>query len=89
MTDVIRRSTVPVRLLFADDGGYHHETVHLPGSALEGYDRLIDALREDPDVLAGLYVDVHRLCAAWVVDEADGGGDAAEASAAGAPVPGS
>ena len=64
-------SRVAVRLLFVDDGSYHHETVHLPESVFEGYDRLIDALREDPEVLKRTWVDVSRLCAAYRADEDD------------------
>lgn len=63
--------TVKVRLLFVDDGDYHREVVSLPGSSLEAYDRLIDAIREDPGILKGLYVDVERLCAAYLVGEED------------------
>lgn len=62
--------SVKVRLLFVDDGSYHHETLTLPDAALDGYDRLIDALREEPEVLARTYVDVERLCAAYVVEGA-------------------
>lgn len=63
--------SVTVRLLFVDEGSYHHETVALPDDVLEGYERLIDALREDPEVLKHTYVDVHRLCAAYVVEADD------------------
>lgn len=64
--------TVRVRLLFADEGGWHHEEMSLPSSVLEGYPRLIDCLREEPEVLRRVYVDVDRLSAAWIVeDEAD------------------
>lgn len=63
--------TVRVRLLFADDGGWHHEEVDLPADAVDGYERLIDCLREDPEVLKRIYVDIDRLGAAWVV-EAEG-----------------
>lgn len=61
--------TTRVRLLFADEGAYRHEVVSLPGDALDGYERLIDCLREEPAVLRRLYVDVERLCAAHVVDD--------------------
>lgn len=64
-------ATVRVRLLFVDEGSYHHEEVSVPAGALEGYDRLIDAVREDPVVLARLHVDVARLCAAWLVSDGD------------------
>ena len=60
-----------VRLLFADDGAYHRETLSLPAQALERYERLIDCLREDPEVLARVHVDVERLCAAYLVDADD------------------
>lgn len=62
-------SKVKVRLLFADDGEYHHETVEIPSDSVEKHERLIDCLREDPDVLARMYVDVDRLVSAHVKDE--------------------
>jgi hypothetical protein len=64
--------SVKVRLLFVDDGSYRNETILLPGGVLEGYDRLIDGLREAPEILARVYVDVDRLCAAHVVDGDEG-----------------
>lgn len=57
---------VRVRLLFADEGAFHHESVEIPPSVVEGYDRLIDGLREDPAVLKTVYLDLGRLTAAWV-----------------------
>ena len=62
---------VKVRLLFVDDGDYHREVVRLPAASLDPYDRLIDALREDPEILKTLQVDVERLCAAYLVDGDD------------------
>lgn len=61
------KSKVKVRLLFVDEGSYHHEEVEIPAESLKAYDRLIDCVREDETVLKGLYVDVERLCSAWVV----------------------
>jgi len=58
-----------VRLLFVDEGSYRHETVDLPDDSLEDHERLIDWVREDPRVLKRLFVDVGRLCAAYLVDE--------------------
>jgi hypothetical protein len=55
---------VKVRLLFVDEGSYHHEVVEIPASSMEAHDRLIDCMREDPAVLRRVYVDVDRLCAA-------------------------
>lgn len=65
-----------VRLLFVDDGSYHHERIRVPADAVDRYERLIDCLREEPAVLQRTYVDVDRLCSATVVDdEDDDGGD--------------
>lgn len=63
------KGTVKVRLLFVDDGSYHHEEIRVARSALDGHERLIDGLREDPQILRQLYVDVDRLCGAWVADD--------------------
>ena len=59
---------VKVRLLFVDEGSYHTEDVQLPADALDRYARLIDCVREDEAVQKRLYVDVERMCSAWVVD---------------------
>jgi hypothetical protein len=61
--------TVKIRLLFADDGAFHHELLALPAAVVEEYDRLIDGLREDPEVLKRMYVDLGRLAGAWVEEE--------------------
>lgn len=61
-----RKKTVTVRLLFVDEGSYHHEEVDLPADSVERYDRLIDCVREDAEVLKRLHVDVSRLCAAYL-----------------------
>lgn len=63
-----------VRLLFVDEGSYHHEEVTIPAEAMEGYERLIDCVREEPAVLRQLFVDVSRLCSAHVVEASDPGG---------------
>ena len=62
---------IKVRLLFSDSGAFHHEDLEIPASAMEGYDRLIDGLQENPDFLKGAYLDVGRLCAAWLVNGED------------------
>lgn len=64
-------ATHRVRLLFVDEGSYHHEEVVIPASSMDGYERLIDCVREDPEVLKRVFVDVDRLCAAYVVDGDD------------------
>jgi hypothetical protein len=59
---------VPVRLVFADRGTFHDVIVHLPADALGRHDRVVDALREDPDITARIYVNGRRLVAAIVIE---------------------
>jgi hypothetical protein len=56
---------VPVRLVFADRGSFHDVVVELPGAVLSRYERIIDALREDPEITGELFVDTRRLVAAF------------------------
>jgi hypothetical protein len=65
--------TVRVRLLFADQGTFHSETVHVPLDMLSRYDRLVDLLREEESVTRQLFVDMGRLVSAAVIgdDEQD------------------
>jgi len=60
---------VRLRLLFADDGEFHGEKIDVPAKSLGAYERLIDFLREDPQVLASLHIDMDRLCAAYRIDQ--------------------
>jgi hypothetical protein len=53
-------------LVFADRGSFHDLVVHLPTEALSRYERLIDALREDPGITAEIFVDPRRLIAAYI-----------------------
>jgi hypothetical protein len=62
---------VKVRLLFVDEGSYHEEVVSVPADAAARYERLIDVFLEDPEVLKGGYVDLDRLCGAWLMEEGD------------------
>ena len=57
-----------VRLLFVDDGRFHHEDIAIPTDTLSRHERLIDCLREEPEVLKHVFVDMARLCSAHVVD---------------------
>ena len=45
--------------------------IAVPASSLDGHDRLIDGLQEDPALLKDTYLDMERLCAAWKVDDED------------------
>lgn len=56
-----------VRLVFADRGSFHDLIIDVPSDAVGQYGRLIDALREDPRIAAGIYIDFRRLVAARVV----------------------
>ena len=62
---------VVVKLVFADRGSFHDVSVQLPASILERYSRIIDALREDPEITAQMYVDRRRLVAAYVEPDGD------------------
>jgi len=64
-------ATVPVRLVFADQGTFHAETVRIPAAVLGEYDRLIDLLREEESVTREIYVDLARLVSASVVNDGD------------------
>ncbi len=64
---------IPVRLVFADRGSFHELVVRLPAEVLNQYERIIDALREDPAITAEMFVDRRRLVAAFVDVEAGGG----------------
>jgi hypothetical protein len=60
---------VKVRLLFVDEGSYHHEVISVPVDAVDRYDRLVDLIQEEPSVLKTTYVDLDRLCSAHLVEE--------------------
>lgn len=59
---------VNVRLVFADRGSFHDVIVSVPADALARYERIIDALREDPVITGELFVDARRLVAAYRED---------------------
>jgi hypothetical protein len=63
--------TAAVRLVFADQGTFHAETVHVPASRMADYDRLIDLLREEESVTRQMYVDLARLVSAYVVEDGE------------------
>lgn len=62
---------VKVRLTLADGGDFLVQDVHVPAASLERYDRLVDALREDPEILKELYVDHERLVVAQLLGTED------------------
>lgn len=64
-------ATTPIRLVFADQGTFHAETVHVPVDTLGRYERLIDLLREEESVTRQVYVDLSRLVSAYVVEDGE------------------
>ena len=58
--------TIQVKLVFADRGSFHDLYVQVPADVLDRYERLIDALREDPDITHSIHIDPRRLVAAYV-----------------------
>jgi len=64
-----RPLTTSVRLVFADEGTFHAETVQVPIDKLGEYDRLVDLLREEPSVTRQMYMDMKRLVSAYVADD--------------------
>lgn len=62
-------SVTKVRILFVDEGSYHHEEVEIPTASLGRHERLIDCLQEEPEVLKQVYVDLDRLCSAHLVGD--------------------
>lgn len=66
---MIGKKPVRVRLVFVDAGSFHDVDIELPAKAFDRHERLVDCLREDPEVLSRIHVDVARLCAAYRVEE--------------------
>jgi hypothetical protein len=64
-----RPLTTSVRLVFADEGAYHAETIQVPIDKLGDYERLVDLLREEPSVTRQVYVDMKRLVSAYVTGD--------------------
>lgn len=58
---------VSVKLVFADRGTFHDLVVQLPADVLQRHERIIDALRGEPEVTGEMYLDLRRLVAAYVV----------------------
>lgn len=56
---------IAVRLVFADSGSFHELVVRLPEAVLARHERLIDALREDPEITEEVFIDTRRLVAAF------------------------
>lgn len=60
---------VTLRLLFVDEGSYHHEDIRVAAEAVDRYARLIDLLQEEESVLKRTFVDLDRLCSAKVLED--------------------
>jgi hypothetical protein len=59
---------IQIRLVFADEGTFHEQTIQIPAEKLADYDRLIDLLREEPSVTRQMYVDLKRLVSANIAE---------------------
>jgi hypothetical protein len=57
-----------VRLVFADKGTFHAETIEVSRDTLEDYERLIDLLREEPSITRRHYIDMKRLVSAHIAE---------------------
>jgi hypothetical protein len=68
---VPKRERVNVKVVFADRGSFHDVVLRLPADVIERYGRIIDALREDPEITAEVYVDKRRLVAAYLEQPAE------------------
>jgi len=62
---------LPIRIVVADNGSFRDLTLRLPPAAVERHERLIDAIREDPEITASIFVDSRRLVAAWILSDSD------------------
>lgn len=62
---------ITVRLVFADQGAFHSETVQLPADSVARYERLIDLLREEPEVTRQMYLDLNRLVSASILPDGE------------------
>ncbi|HET7276083.1 MAG TPA: hypothetical protein VFI91_13020 [Longimicrobiaceae bacterium] len=62
-------SAAHVRLVFADEGTFHDETIAIELDKLDQYERLIDLIREEPSVTKNVYIDLKRLVSATVISE--------------------
>jgi hypothetical protein len=58
-----------IRLVLADAGVFHEETIRVPAEVVARYDRLIDFLQEDEELLKRYHLDLNRLAVAEVVED--------------------
>jgi hypothetical protein len=58
-----------IRLVLADAGVFQEETIRVPAEVVARYDRLIDFLPEDEELLKRYHLDLNRLAVAVVVED--------------------
>lgn len=61
-------TTRDVKLVFAEAGAFHDMVIRVSAATLDRHPRLIDALREDEELAATLFVNFRRLVAAHVLE---------------------
>jgi len=64
-----KSKTATVRLVFADEGTFHAETIQVELDKLDQYERLIDLIREEPSVTRNVYIDLDRLVSATIEEK--------------------
>jgi hypothetical protein len=60
---------VTIQLTYVDEGSYHTEELRTSSDLVDRYERLIDFLQEEPELLKQHYLDLTRLCSARVVPD--------------------
>lgn len=60
-----------VQILYAQDGGFHEQTVSVPAAGRSDHDNLMDFLANDPAVQQECFIHFGRVCSAVVVGEED------------------
>lgn len=64
-----RKKVVMIQLTYVDEGSYHTEEIRTTSDLVEKYERLIDFLQEEPELLKQHFLDLNRLCSARVVTD--------------------
>lgn len=64
-----KSNSATIRLVFADEGTFHAETIQVALEKLDQYERLIDLIREEPSVTRNVYIDLDRLVSATIEEK--------------------
>ncbi len=61
-----------VRILYAQDGGFHEQTISVPATGRPEHENLMDFLANDQAVQRECFIHFGRVCSALVVEEEAG-----------------